>query len=181
MGTKGRRKGVYTEVEKVCEYCGKAFTVRGKARIKAARFCSISCAGKWQHENNPIKSKRIDKVCENCGETFKIWPHENRVITKGNRTRRPPRFCCTKCRREWYSKNTTDLSILRERAYDRDGGRCVDCDGRRYLETHHVDGDPTHNVLENLVTVCKKCHIKRHVILSGGYNPNGTRSQLYNV
>lgn len=56
---------------------------------------------------------------------------------------------------------------LREAVLERDGHRCQDCgtDGkgrRRWIVIHHKDGDSKHNVMENLITLCRSCHPLHH-------------------
>lgn len=181
MSVKGRKKGVIVNAVKICAFCNKEFVVYGRKRIVVAKFCSRTCASRWQKEHKPHKSNKVEKVCDNCGAIFSVWKHETVTrIDASGRKRNAPRFCNTRCKKEYFFRNTRDISVLRERAYDRDQGRCVDCGGRRYLETHHIDGIKTHNTLENLATLCKKCHVRRHVILNSGINHNGTFSKTYN-
>ena len=82
------------------------------------------------------------------------------------------------CRRAYNAANDRNPDRLRDKVWDRDGGVCVDCGGVRYLETHHVDGT-RRNVLDNLVLVCKKCHVARHVKLRGGILPTGHRADQW--
>lgn len=53
---------------------------------------------------------------------------------------------------------------LRAQAKKRDGQRCQDCGSTKNLVVHHIryrdDWDDTR--LEDLVTLCKPCHKKRH-------------------
>lgn len=41
---------------------------------------------------------------------------------------------------------------------------CELCGSKEFLCTHHIDGNRLNNELSNLITVCKKCHQKHHVI-----------------
>ncbi len=61
----------------------------------------------------------------------------------------------------------------REKVIKRDRVRCKDCgftprgiygNAHSWLEVHHIIplSDGGSNSLENLITLCKKCHIKRH-------------------
>ena len=180
MGVAGRKKGVFISAEKICDFCKRSFVVKGQKRISVARFCSTRCASLWQKVNRPRQSSRVDMICDGCKSVFKVWPHETeQKTTSDGRKRNPPRFCSRECKNKFFKENSVDIAVLREKAYDRDRGRCVDCGGRKYLETHHVDGNKRNNVLGNLVTVCKKCHVHRHVILNNGYNSNGTKSKTY--
>ncbi len=37
---------------------------------------------------------------------------------------------------------------------------CMECGQKKPLEIHHKDGDPTNNDLDNLLVLCRKCHMK---------------------
>lgn len=50
---------------------------------------------------------------------------------------------------------------LREDVLKRDHYRCSMC-GYRFLEVHHIDGNPSNDQLENLATLCQSCHLKAH-------------------
>ena len=43
---------------------------------------------------------------------------------------------------------------------DRDDGMCVICDSTENLEVHHINGIRRDNHLDNLVTLCRKCHVR---------------------
>jgi hypothetical protein len=53
------------------------------------------------------------------------------------------------------------MAKLRSQAVTRDGGRCVDCGGRYWLELSHdiPRGRGGSDVLENVHLRCKKCHV----------------------
>lgn len=53
---------------------------------------------------------------------------------------------------------------LRKLAIARDGS-CNDCGGIKNLQVHHHDINAYNNDLNNLITLCKNCHAKRHEIL----------------
>jgi len=38
------------------------------------------------------------------------------------------------------------------------------CEARRHLQIHHKDGNPNNNSLENLIVLCRNCHINGHKI-----------------
>ena len=54
--------------------------------------------------------------------------------------------------------------LMRKYVWLRDDNKCVICDCKniRRLCIHHIDHNYRHNVMENLVTVCKVCHGKIH-------------------
>jgi len=53
---------------------------------------------------------------------------------------------------------------LSRKIRNRDGGRCVSCSGRNFLDVHHKrkikDGGT--NLPSNLETLCRVCHRVRH-------------------
>lgn len=51
---------------------------------------------------------------------------------------------------------------LRPKVLERDSGKCRDCGGTQKIAVHHIDHDKTRNVMANLVTLCSRCHAKRH-------------------
>ena len=51
---------------------------------------------------------------------------------------------------------------LRRFVLDRDKWACSRCGRHAPLEVHHADGDPSHNEIENLKTLCRRCHIELH-------------------
>ena len=55
-------------------------------------------------------------------------------------------------------------ALRRERVLRRDGRRCFECGKAGRLEVHHVVhlSDGGTNDEENLVTLCRDCHIRAH-------------------
>ena len=51
---------------------------------------------------------------------------------------------------------------LRKQVLERDKYRCRRCARPGRLEVHHQNGRPDDNRLENLVTLCRSCHIEAH-------------------
>jgi hypothetical protein len=56
---------------------------------------------------------------------------------------------------------------LRRQVLERDGWRCQDCGAAKELQVHHIKSRSRlgGDVMENLITLCARCHRKRH----GGY------------
>ncbi|WP_135807315.1 HNH endonuclease signature motif containing protein [Halorussus marinus] len=50
----------------------------------------------------------------------------------------------------------------RQACLDAKGEKCIICGGGEDVLAHHIDGDRTNNMLENLVPVCPSCHGKIH-------------------
>jgi hypothetical protein len=67
-------------------------------------------------------------------------------------------------------------SMLSKQVYQEAASCCVFCNESDVaaLEIHHLDDDPTRNVLENLLLVCSTCHSK---ITHGGISPADAQLQ----
>lgn len=40
--------------------------------------------------------------------------------------------------------------------------KCADCAEEKNLIVHHLDENPNHNIIRNLILLCPFCHAKRH-------------------
>jgi len=49
-------------------------------------------------------------------------------------------------------------------ALQRDNNTCQICQSQNRVIIHHIDGDDTNNNLENLLSVCRKCHQNIHIM-----------------
>lgn len=166
-----------------CDYCGKEFTVnRAKKESFDIHFCSRNCYGRWisenkSGENSPIYKQREIK-CDYCGKEFKRQPSEIHSVN----------FCSRDCHSKWWSENMVGENNFRwkggfERYYGpnwlrqrrkaraRDNYTCQVCsekeDGHE-LDVHHIvpfrnfglEDYKEANKLNNLITLCRKCHGK---------------------
>jgi len=68
-----------------------------------------------------------------------------------------------------YSKNNHRLQRkngtywrLYNAVLDRDEHKCQKCGDDGKLIVHHIDGNDNNNVLNNLITLCNKCHLSLH-------------------
>jgi len=50
---------------------------------------------------------------------------------------------------------------VKERAHIlyRDNFQCQRCHSHKQLEIHHQDSNPSNNNIDNLLTLCKSCHV----------------------
>lgn len=150
---------------KPCKICGTNFWVLpsdGDHRL----YCSIACCNKGH--TTGVNAGSVQKVCDYCGEGYTDYPC------------RPSRFCSQSC--YWAMKSSEfggqsnhrwrgghgkyrgpSWSSQRRKALIRDGYRCQKC-GLPALHVHHVIryGDCVDHIdanrLQNLLTVCSKCH-----------------------
>lgn len=54
------------------------------------------------------------------------------------------------------------MSGYRKKCLRKKGSTCYICDEKDDIEVHHIDGNRTNNQLENLIPVCRYCHIGIH-------------------
>ena len=81
-----------TEVERICEYCGKIYRSTGRNGLN--RFCSRKCRTDWQHANN-----LETRTCEKCGKEFFV------------RKDLPTRFCSTRCSAQYTHEKPSEERI----------------------------------------------------------------------
>lgn len=173
MSTTGRKKGEITMCSFFCKECEK-LVIKRESDAGYKRFCSRICAANWGVKNSQKESTKVSVICSGCEEPLLIWKHEAEKNKK--------HFHNYDCRR-LYNKKTPSVSIdkLRDLVWERDSGVCIDCGSVKYLQTHHIDGDRKHNVLDNLVLLCKLCHVKRHIFMENGLTPSGKVCQKYTI
>lgn len=136
-----------------CLVCNTGFW-RPPSSIKAGncKFCSRGCYLKWQ-VGRP-KSEAFKAYCRTrTGDKCPTW--------KGGITPERVRI-----------RNSLELRSWREDVFARDGHTCQDCNAKSekgktvYLHAHHLKSFAKYPELwfeiTNGVTLCKKCHYKRH-------------------
>jgi 5-methylcytosine-specific restriction endonuclease McrA len=156
-----------------CEVCNNEF----KPKNTLHKFCSTACKKKIQSINNSAKRSikrndafaKVDKnrKCLVCGTEFEI------SIT--NRTKKYcSDDCSNKAERLFGSKKNADLDYKNKirfsgKKYEiliRDNYECQICGNKSQLVIHHKDHsgkeDEPNNDSDNLVTLCRKCHINIH-------------------
>lgn len=65
---------------------------------------------------------------------------------------------------------------VRQLVITRDGNKCTRCDNTKRLQAHHITYENhfnEHNHLEDLITLCKSCHLEEHEVL------NKKKEELY--
>lgn len=149
-------------LNKSCMVCAKEFYVPNY-RKNTAKFCSQACQNHGQYERRKYN-------CAGCFKEFESSP-----------SRAKKKFCSVECRsllaasikeRRRQSKYTTMVS--RGRGYSKrlrswiwifKKKECEICyyNKRDYcLDVHHIDLDPTNNLLTNLAILCSFCHKELH-------------------
>lgn len=154
------------------EAAGRLYGVTGNAIKKAAKRLGITLSAKRAINSSEVEYKnniKIDRRCKYCGNPIDYTHKE---------------FCSYKClklsRRDDYIKkwlegketgfydiNGKDINnYLREYLLEKVNYRCQKCGwgetnqftGRVPLQIHHIDGDCTNNLMDNLIVLCPNCH-----------------------
>jgi hypothetical protein len=135
LGTPSYEGKLTEKVTTLCEQCGDEVTLRrSKRNYGAGRFCSRECLAQWQSEN---------------------WQGEDHPNWNGG----------------WNEFRVNGWSKARRDALARDNHRCQSCgvsasELDQEPDVHHIvpvrtfaDPDTAH-ALENLITLCRSCHMK---------------------
>jgi len=165
-------------IETACKYCGKIMLVKPNTlKHNKGKYCSRSCTNKARKEfstyrgkNNPLWQKRVNCICQWCGKTFK---REKWYVKKGH-----GKYCSMDCMYNgevrgknaynWkgghsYEPYSREFKKLRYPVRIRDNFTCQICkegeNGRHHC-VHHIDYNKDNNKLNNLVTLCLKCHLR---------------------
>ncbi len=139
VGADRRRKKVATLIASgICTDCGKQPPSKGSHICKECRARKVASQSRRRNE------RKAAGICVQCGKP--VCSHSVQY-----------------CEYHWSIYNERSGESLfdgnRHIALDRDCYTCQIC-GRNYgrIEVHHLDLDPSHNDLANLITLCSKCH-----------------------
>jgi hypothetical protein len=180
-----------TLTKATCEGCGAMMPQPWNGR----KFCSDEC-----RVAHAVPTRTLpDRDCPECGTAFRPKgsrtaycsrtcadaAHSLRMIGTGN-----SRYQTGTSYADWFRK-------MRRLIIHRDGTVCVACKKcppplrhlrkgvpavRGSLLVHHIDENPANNRAENLITLCKSCHLIHHKSATtpwpwfGEYAENATRS-----
>lgn len=157
-----------------CLRCGKEkWFAPSKLKRNKLFFCGSDCEHRYQ---------RVAVVCDTCGKSFE---RDQNAVKRNKRGM----FCSRPCYSKWRSENLARENssawidgrsekyghrlwkAQRARALERDGYVCQRCGLRpknRNCDVHHIKEadsfssyDKAH-ALENLITICRKCHANEH-------------------
>lgn len=144
--------------ERRCEECKNIFVCN---QVDPNRFCSQSCAAKFNNRRRP----KWVKNCLNCGR--KIG--------------RQRQYCSHKCNKEFFynefikkwkngAEGTTNCGrhsvFIRKFLFKKFNNECSKCGWKEQnpitnkvpLEVEHIDGNYLNNKEENLTLLCPNCH-----------------------
>ncbi len=164
---------------KICLQCKKIFIqkIYGNGRLdphfKKIRFCGHSCANvRGGRRTEPYK-----KRCTYCNKVFVERMSEAGYFREDFKNRR---FCSTACSNSGKPPKI-DISdaggSVRARKIMAHIKKCHMCGGTRILEVHHKDRDRKNNDKNNIVKLCKKCHVKIHVKAREGGRKRSTQKK----
>lgn len=157
-------------MEKECLKCGNNFEVKNsEAKRGNGKFCSRSCASKYNVINRFSKINKPNVKCAYCDKMF----YKNR--SKIKRSKSGLFFCC----REHKDKaqrigGVSEImpSHYREGQYsyrslalNNKEAKCERCGWEKHIAgivIHHKDRNRDNNVLENLEVLCACCHNIEH-------------------
>ncbi len=139
-----------------CKHCGTSF----RQITHHHKYCSEKCAKEHQSEqyykNNNKEKIEYKKVCPVCKKEFV-------TIIKSQY------FCSEVCNRATRKSLNLVLPLVREYFLERANFKCEECGvfNNVELQLHHIipiykGGFDKEN---NIVVLCKQCHLKKHKIL----------------
>jgi endogenous inhibitor of DNA gyrase (YacG/DUF329 family) len=134
------------------KYCSKKCyreSIKRKQRIYEKRYIERIGIEEYRRRRNEY-SKRVRRErkgnCIICGKKLPLWHRK---------------FCGRKECEEIRLKNLA-LNCKYNgngiKALKRDNFLCQNCYTNKNLKIHHIDGNRKNNQLENLITLCSKCH-----------------------
>lgn len=140
--SKGWGRKPITRVTLTCEQCGEEYKVK-KCFEERSKYCSKNCF-------NKSKKGKIPKNIEIAQRNSPIKKGEQNLNWRGGITPYPE---------EW-------TGSLHYKVWVRDGNSCQLCGkkgiSRKDLLVHHKDFTKTNCGIENLILLCRSCHMKVH-------------------
>lgn len=125
----------------------KAITARWSKIPKAKTYLWCSwCNQPFVKSQGTIRNPNLSFCCNN--HKYNYFSGDNHHNYSGGVKLYP---------RQWTRKLRTEIR-------KRDGNRCLICEeiNRRFLVIHHIDENKDNCNIDNLVTLCRSCHMKVH-------------------
>ncbi len=142
-----------------CVVCKKEIIATNGDQLRK-KFCSKKCRN-WYYNRN-MKGKQ--NFCIDCGEQISLiakYCMKCKIIHQDYWNEKNPRY--NKGESAGYIKRLADKSVI-------DSGRslnlCEKCSKEetnpRKIQPHHKDRNRKNNNPNNLIVLCKSCHVKTH-------------------
>jgi hypothetical protein len=129
--------------------------------IRAQRTLNYLCKNE---EGNLVEVEQVSQLfCDTCAQG----------LVHGCREQARAEYLALKARQEELRKmplveylQTPEWRVLRNRALIRAGHSCTLCPSRKHLNVHHRTYERRgHELLEDLIVLCRSCHQRHHDIL----------------
>jgi 5-methylcytosine-specific restriction endonuclease McrA len=127
----------------VCKICGKKHYAKEYCRYHHTVYLS---GGYFSYPRCKVCGKKVVRYREEelCSRHMKEWVRKSK----------PPRYAGNGGDKWGYK----DYRMLKHKKKD----RCQLCGSSYDLQIHHRDHNPRNSSLENIVTLCRKCHFSFH-------------------
>lgn len=127
--------------------------------------------------SNTVKHRKdfkdLTKPCKYCGKIMhrRYYPNSNRHSQYEDiRLFNKRKYCSILCmRKDWVNLGVNESSIRNSRSSARNIyqlfiglDRCSQCGATENLDVHHIDQNPNNNSIDNLMLLCRSCHMKLH-------------------
>lgn len=169
-------------IEVKCSICNKTYLKNKNKLNKKDELCSFECKKEYIKRNH-----NRDVVCNQCGKKF--------TKNKYRYDKAKTHYCSQKCFNEYrttakdnyqklshYLRSSSEYEKWRKKVFDRDGYTCKECGEANNLHAHHIIElhkicstydmnienilkSKEFNDIDNGITLCPKCHNKRHPFL----------------
>lgn len=153
-----------------CEVCKKEYYVSAwRLKRGNSRFCGNYCQNFGQYERHKFKCFFCKKECQDSPsrkDKRKFCSRECLILyvtLKKDDARKRRREAMQRLRAKGYRPN--DGPSRRKYALENKENECMVCGYKEYLsclDVHHIDNDPSNNLLSNLCILCVMCHRKVH-------------------
>lgn len=161
----------------VCEYCGKQWTTtRSEENRRGAKTCSVVCRNAQIGEklkNRTFSDDTLRKMSES---------QQNKTLTAEHRANIGKGVAGSR-NRFWKDGRSYDkddygglfTETLKTTVRRRDGNFCQECNTTTAhdLHVHHIDDNKLNNDIDNLISLCQRCHSVIHH--TKGYIPNNNK------
>ena len=159
-----------------CEICNQEFEQKNSLQ----KFCSQECKKKSLSKRNSERrskqrKKEFDKfektkTCLVCGKEFEVrQQYRKQIYCSKQCLNKSEKLYGGKQERDLDYKNQIRFSGNKYKVLERDNYTCQICGNTTQLVVHHKDdsgqSDNPNNDMDNLITLCRRCHINIHKVI----------------